>query len=246
VGKTPPEGWSHLILAAYPRVASGDVDEVFQTVLEYGSQFTFAIVANVARTELGQRTEYRLDKVAMGIGTKVGGRNTIISSQTQADLGANLGFVSRQVLSANEESMQETIRQVVRTPTMLVYDAETVFLHRGEHRKMVIRQVVLVSATDGRLGSLVWLLEPADSSYQLAEETMCFLPPNLQEDRVLNVDADKFFLGIPAGDAFAMVRLPPGTRIRFVPSLRRLAAIHRFSAETAQQLEAELWKLWKK
>jgi hypothetical protein len=111
---------------------------------------------------------------------------------------------------------------------------------------MVVRQVVLVSATDGRLGSLVWLLEPANGAYRLADESMRFLPPNLQEDRVLSVDADKFFLGIPAENAFAIVRLPPGTRVRFVPSLRRLAAIRRFSAETAQQLEAELWKLWKR
>ena len=84
----------------------------------------------------------------------------------------------------------------------------------------------------------------AADTYLLAGRRMNFLPPNYQEDRILRVDADKFFLGIPADDAIAVNEIPKGSSVPFTPGIRALAAKKQYSAQSAQRLEAELWKLW--
>ncbi len=56
----------------------------------------------------------------------------------------------------------------------------------------------------------------------------------------MSVDGDKFTLGIPSENAFALARIPQGTPIRFSPPLSTLAAIRHFNAESVTQLETEL------
>ena len=59
------------------------------------------------------------------------------------------------------------------------------------------------------------------------------VPPNYHEDRVLSVDANKFTLGIPSDDAFALARVTQGTPVKFTSSLSQLAATRQFAPNGA-------------
>ncbi len=51
----------------------------------------------------------------------------------------------------------------------------------------------------------------------------------MREDRVLNVKADRFTFGIPAKDAFALVRIPQGTPFRFTDEMKANAGARRLT-----------------
>ena len=70
------------------------------------------------------------------------------------------------------------------------------------------------------------------------------LPPGLQEDRVLNVKAEEFFLGLPGDGAFSQVRTSEGTPLAMTDALRPVASLRRFTKESALALEEALRKLW--
>ena len=246
VEKDPPRNWSHVVLVAYTRVGAGDLQDAPGLAVSIAQRFTVAIVANVRAVDEGSVKAHYLDRVGVGIGTKINGKNTIITSDTQATLGANLGIIERQVLSATEKGFATGCRQVARTATMLVFDADSMLLIAGEHRSMVTRYVFLVSR-EGELGVLSWILEPSEAGdYRLYERPMQYLTVPMTEDRVLNVKADKFFLGIPAADAFAQVKPTTGTPVPWTDNLRAFGARREYSADGITQFEAELWKLWGK
>ena len=210
-------------------------------------KFTIAILANVQSGQEGNGSAYLLDRVGIGIGTRVNGKNTIISSDTQAGLGANLGIIERQVLSTTEKGFATGNRQVARTATMLVFDADSMLLIGGDHKPMVTRFVLLVARDTGQLGAMSWILEPtAAGDYRFYDRPMQYLTVPVIEDRILNVKADKFFLGIPAADAFAQVKPTSGTPIPWTDSLRSFGVRRTFSPDGIAQFETELWKLWGK
>ena len=230
----PPAGWSNIILFVEGRLGSGDVAAASVTVQKYAKMFNLVILANVARVESG---DHYLDKIGIGFSTKINGRNTVITSASQEKLEANLGLVARSVFAANETSLDE-IKQVARYSGCVLFDAPTIMLHRGEHRTMVVRYLVLVSRSSGQLNTFVWLLDrdPQNEKYCVVANTLQRLPPNMREDRVMNVKEDRFTLGIPSKDAFALVRIPQGTRYLFTERLRELAGATTFTKETFSQL----------
>jgi len=242
IGAPPPSGWSHLVLLAKPRIGVGDVDAIPKAAIHYGSMFSFTILANVApeRTAAGEGERYFLERVAIGMATNVKGRNLIVTSDQT--FGADVGFIGRTVMRENERMLSSDVRQVARTRTMLVFDANAILRRDNQHTYMVIRHVFLVAPLTGHLTAFVWLLgrDGADR-YTVAENAIQVLPPHMHEDRVLSVDSQKFnFLGIPAADAFALARLPQGTPVKYSKSLMTVAALHRFTPESALSLENEL------
>ncbi len=237
VGKTPPKGWSHLVYAAHPRIGSGNVKEVPRSVLYYAAVYTVNCLADVERHRTGAIEEYSLEQVAIGIGTEIDGKNTIITSATQKKLGADLDIIARQVLSQCETDFRTGFLQIVRTPTMLVFDSDAILLIDGQHKKMMTRYAILVSPKTGELHTLVWLFDP---DYELVDQPIQSLPPNDQEDRVLDVDADKFFLGLPREGAFAQLRLAQGTPILLTDRLKKIISPRRYTKRTARQLEEQL------
>jgi len=243
IGDQPPKGWSHIVLLAKPRIGVGDVDAIPKSAIHYGSMFSFTILANV-RTESSSEAaqqRYFLERVAIGMTTNVQGRNLIVTSEQTA--GADVGFIGRAVMRENDRILSTDIRQVVRTRTMDVLDANAIVLRNNQHRPMVIRHVIVVSPQTGQLTAFVWLLSrDAQDGYALAENVVQMLPPQMHEDRVLSVDSRKFTLGIPSADAFALARLPQGTAVKYSKSLTTLAALRRFTPETALRLEGELQK----
>lgn len=240
VGDEPPRGWSHLIVQARPRLGVGDVDSVPRYATQYTSIFLFTALANVRQSPSnGDAPSYYLEKVAIGGAVDLDGK-TVIATSNQT-FGKDLGMIGRRVFQESENAINTEIRQVARTRTMLVFDGKVNYLYHQKHSLMILRHVIVVSPRDGRLTTFAWLLgSDGKGGYALAENTLQLLPPGLREDRVLSVDGDKFTLGIPAEDAFAMVKIPQGTPVKFSPNLAKLAAVRRFDADSAQRLEAEL------
>jgi hypothetical protein len=237
IEKSAPEGWSHVVYVARPRIGSGDVNKVSKTVLHYAALYTVNCLADVQRHAAGLEEMYRLGRVAIGIGTEIDGKNTIITSATQKKLGADLDLIARQVLSQCESDFQNGFLQIVRTPTMLVYDSNAILLIENRHKKMMTRHAILVSPKTGRMHTLVWLFDP---NYELVEQPLRLLPPNYQEDRVMNVDADKFLLGLPRDGAFAQLRLAQGTPILLTDQLEKVLSPRRYTKKTAHELERQL------
>jgi len=241
IGDGPPRGWSHLVLLAKPRIGVGDVDAIPKSAIHFGSMFSFTIVANVrpdGKTDAEEK-RYYLERVGIGMATNVQGRNLIVTSDQT--FGADVGFIGRAVMRENERILSTDMRQVARTRTMHVFDANAIMLRNSQHRQMVIRHVILVAPQTGQLTAFVWLLgRDGTDQYTLAENAIQMLPPQMQEDRVLSVDARKFTFGIPAADAFALAKLPQGTPVKYSKSLTTLAALRRFTPETALHLEEEL------
>ena len=174
------------------------------------------MAANVVSRETadgGKR--YELQKVGWGLGTRIQGRNTIVSADSYERLGADLGYIGAEVLRRNEQGLQNSFVQVAQSSAMVVCDYSSLVYHRGGHRWMVIRHAVLLNETEGRLTMLAWLLERvSDQAYTLAEDRLQLLPPAMREDRVFHVDADQFFFGIPKSEAFAVAQNTPGYACR--------------------------------
>ncbi len=210
--KQPPQGWSTIIAFVQGRLASGDFKSVSDTVQYYAKVFNLVMLANA---EKGSSGGYVLDKVAVGFSMKINGVNTVVTSATQAQLGADLSFIGSSVLDGNVEAIKK-VQQVARNDASMVIDAPAFMLIDGDHKEMTVRYLVWASPTDGRIGTVVWLLDhsnagdPPVRDYVVAQDTFQFLPANMQEDRVMNVKADRFTLGIPSADAFALVRIPQG------------------------------------
>ncbi len=239
IGDKAPEGWTHLLFAAYPRIGAGDVDDVSGIVKSLAKKFTVSCVANVVGTGADGKQPYHLQQVGIGLGTIIHGKNTIISSARPME--ARLGIIDRQVLRQCESDFETGTLQIARTPNMCVFDCKAVIRIEGKHRDMFMRYVVLASRQGGQAGTLIWLF---DAGYQLHGSTMQYLPAGFQEDRVMSVDATRFFLGLPQKHALAQVSVAQGTPIEFTPALKILAARRRYTVDTALALESELWKLW--
>ena len=111
-------------------------------------------------------------------------------------------------------------------------------LYKDEHRPMIVRYLIWVAPANGWIGTVAWLLDPTDSDrdYRVVEDTFQYLPPNMCEDRVMNVKADRFTFGIPAKDAFALVRIPQGTPYKFTAELRKYAGRMRFTKASYSEL----------
>lgn len=245
IGDQPPEGWTHLVLHGVPRVAEGDVNEVSSLVARMASLVHLTILARTKRDPFAETVDYTLDEVAIGLAVSVGDQDVVISSATQESLGAGLDFIERSVLSENEAFLVD-VRQVARTPTMVVFDAPAIVLRGNEHRDMVHRHAVVVSPEDGKLASFVWLLDVAAGArgaaptYQLAEPSIELLPEGMHEDRTLHVDADEFIVGVPTKRAFALVGIPRGKKLALPENAQQAAAAQFRDPRQVQILESAL------
>jgi hypothetical protein len=235
IGKEPPEGWSHLVLFAIPTLTPQDARDAPRIAGHYAQMFKFTVLANVARRAAPAQAPFYLEKVARGFATNVEGKQTIVSGKNT--LGANLGAFGRRILDENEKILDEDVRQVVRTPTMLIFDAKAVMLRGGEHVDMIMRHAIEVDPASGRLYTLVWLLT---EDYQPAERALQLLPKGMHEKRLLSVKRDKFTLGIPNRDAFALRQIPQGTAVPYTPALRQAATVKKFEAGQVPRVEETL------
>ena len=137
-----PSGWSHLIFKVRSELASGDLDAVPEWSAELTRVLLTAMIARVQSVHRADGPSYRLDKVAIGLGTRIGERDVIISSDTQEALGAKLGPIKRIILSRGEERLKD-VRRVAQTDTMIVVDAPQTMLVEGRHKIVIDRKSVV-------------------------------------------------------------------------------------------------------
>ena len=238
VGKTAPKNWTNLLLVATPTLTEQDVRDAPKMATHYARMFKFILLANVVATREGAKTAYWLQRIARGFAIDLNGQDTVIDGKNT--LGADLGLFGRRVLAENEAILDKDVYQIARTGTMLVFDAESTMLSGSSHRKMIMRHAVLVDPDTGRVFTLVWLLSKTPSGYAFAESNLQLLPPSMQEARLLHVLKDRFTLGIPSPDAFALVRIPQGSALPWTPDLERTAALGTFAREQVFGLERSL------
>lgn len=235
VGHEPPDDWSHLISFVRARLSTGDVDSVPKTVGYYAKIFNLVMLADAKKVESGK---YVLDRVGVGFSMEIDDQNTIVTSATQDQFGGDLSLVGRSVLDGNMDAIKE-VRQLARTRHSMLIDAPAVMLREGEHREMNVRYFVWVFPANGNIGTVVWLVDPSaeNPATRLPEAAIQLLPPNMQEDRQMNVKADKFnLLGIPAKDAFALVQIPQGKAYEMSESFHRFAGLERYDAASFAKL----------
>jgi len=241
LGKEAPKGWSNLIIKSYSRPGAGDMKQLSPTA-DRLSRFLFtAILADVKADKSGDGQRYRLAKLAVGLGMQIGGKDTIITPDTQRRLGAGLGFLARIVLSTAQEKLAE-IAVVVRSRTLMVFDSPGLMASDGKHKPVVLRYAVLVDERTGRLNTLVWVLDRTErGDYGGPAGAIQWLPPNLTGDCVLHVDATEFSLGQPTEKAFAMTSAPKGEKeIAVGDELKSFVVRRQFSPAIAAELESKL------
>ena len=91
----------------------------------------------------GDDQAFALDRVAIGSATPIQGKEVVVTSSQTFD--SDVGFIGRRILEENEAILRTDVRQVVRTPTMLVFDAQGFVLYNRKHARMIIRHAIVVS-----------------------------------------------------------------------------------------------------
>jgi len=243
IGDRAPKGWTHLIIKSHPRLGAESRAKVSVSTARLAGLLFTAILADVQPTGQPQSdVRFMLSSVAVGVGTKVTGQDMILTSDTQAKLGARLGFLEGQVLSGGGKQLEQ-IYCVARSRTMAILDAPSTLLRDKKHQQVMLRYAVLVDPQTGRLDTLLWLLDREDRDEDSGPlSPLQWLPPDKLEDCALDVDPDEFgLLGIPGPKAFAMERMPQGRQaIEFPNELKSTAAAGEFTPSSAQALERAL------
>jgi hypothetical protein len=202
-----------------------------------------AILANVVVEEAGEGRSYRLETVAVGLGTHVEGRDRIITSATQAELGADLDFPERLILGQGEKRLDNTMR-VACSKTTKIVDTPAFFADGQQHRRGVLRYALLLHPQTGQLVTLAWRINLDDAgAHADASGPVVMIEPNLIETCRVHVDGREVFAGIPNSKAFAALGLPPGRKMALPQIIRAVASRKRFSTESFGRLEDSLRRM---
>jgi hypothetical protein len=246
IGNQAPRGWTHLVIKSRPRMEREMARKVADSTAELASLLFTAIVADVRADPHAQdEARFCLARVGVGVGTRLSGRDVILSSETQQQLGADLGILEQMVLSGGEKELKK-MRCTARSRTLAILDARGVLAVEGRHYPVVLRYALLVNPRTGRLDTLLWVLHFKGEQQQYGGPLthIQWLPPNLVDDCLLHVDTNEFIFGFPTSLAFAMARPPQGWRVIAFPNELRGAAVQaRFAPAVAQNLQWELHKL---
>lgn len=237
IGKGTPDGWSHFVMIAIPTLTPEDRRDAPKIAAHYAQMFKFTLLARSRKVG----NEYRLESVARGFAMTVRGREIIVAPKQM--FGGNPGVFGDRILAENEKHIDADVRQVARTATMLLFDAQAVMRQGSDHVRMVLRHALVLDPATNKLHTFVWLLSKDRANYTIAEKTLQLIPEGLREDRYLSVKRDKFVLGLPTPEAFALVRTPQGKAITWTAELAKLAAVKEFTPEQALSLEKQFLAL---
>lgn len=215
VDSGPPNGWTHLIVKSFPRVSSGDLDQIPERDVRLASLMFTALTA---RVQQGNDGLWQFSEVATGAGTSIGGRDIVIDSSTQKKLGANFGILERMVLKEFDAKQSEALYKVI-SRHFLVVDTVGAFRVQDRNRMLPLRYAMLVDPPTGRLDSFCWLMDSDASGVStMAMGDLQWLPQSLVFVPQLHVDASQYnFLGIPSDTAFCSSNIPPGQITMNIP-----------------------------
>lgn len=234
VEKSAPRGWSHLVIKSLPRVRDDQRAGLSQLVVQKAGWMFTAFVADVVPD--GGR--FRLRAIGLGLGANVNGRDTILTPETVG----RFELIGREILSKGYEVQRKAV-VVVHGPSMALLDTPVWFRCADGHRLVRYRYALLADTATGRLDVLLWRLGVEGGACGELERAV-WLNPNTIDPAELVVDRAKVNrLGIPADDAFAVEKLPPGRAVAIPADLHRLAGQTRFTVDEARALDTGLRNL---
>lgn len=246
VGDRAPKGWTHLIIKSHPRLADEELPRTNNMTARLAAFIFTVFTADVRAVSRDGVVRYRLNGVGQGLGTRIRGKDVIISPETQSELGANLGIFSRTVFSIADDRQQET-RIAATSPTMAVVDTFSIFQESGRNRQVIFRYVVLVEEETGRVRTLLWRVDPPPKREEVqgvARGPIEWLAPDKIVEPLLYIDDNEYTLGIPSNNAFGVRTLPKGDKqIPLPEELTATAGLVRFTPDAAKRLEESLWAL---
>ena len=235
--------WNKIVLLATPRFASGDTEDVSESIKEAVTEITFAILATVRPLEASaaEGTALRHELVEVGIGhcMRVNDRLTVVAPDATM-AGFSLDFLGRQVLNAKQKSLGE-ILSVGSHGTAVVFDAPSLMLRGEEHEELIVRHLVRIDPQSGTCSTCAWLVKiENDGTPKPVDEPLRIIDGGTREERPIHVDGQRFTFGLPTKKAFAVEDLPPGRRVDWSTSLRTAADEGTYSAEALARLVTEL------
>jgi hypothetical protein len=236
----PPQGWTNLVIKSHPHLGDADRARVADATARLSGFLFTSMVANVQPEPGANPPHYRLADVAVGVGTAVHGRDTVLSPDTRDRLGANLSFLAGIVFSMVYEG-QKDVRTVASSGSFMVIDTPSVMKRGERNSKVHFRYALLVDAPTGRLDVLVWLIDRDKQGNNVAvNDPAEALPPNKLEDAVLHLD-DTQYTVLPTELAFGVLHVPQGqARVSFPDALKAVASKPQLTAAEAEQMEASL------
>jgi hypothetical protein len=244
-----PGPWNRVVLLSQPRIASGSVDSLSDSIRQSVSKFILTIVASVqpfqsvpANATVSPSVDqpnlqFRLAGVGIGYGVRVGEDLKVIRSDDYQQQGVSLSFIQRQMLVENERQF-ESLKIVSSNATVAILDAPALIHLQGKHLDCTMRHLIWLDPSTGALATLVWLLEATRNRSMaiVAERPAQWVDSRQIEDRAIHVDGAQFTLGIPSKRAFALDRLPAGRPINWTSHSQQLAALDRYDFESLRQL----------
>ncbi len=225
VARTPPQGWSHLVVKSLPRLASGDADTLPGSAARTATLFRTVILADVgpSRDDPSPRVLRRI-----GVGLCVPdrkGRDVVVTPGREREADVELALTDRLVLHAAETQLRRG-KLVAASPTFALYRAPAVMAVGAEHRDVAVCYVFLVDPVRGGLDVLVWALDNRGNDSPLAKRGV-EITPGLVYDCAIDVKARRLLGALPVSWSFAMTDLPPGRLLATDDSARLIAASER-------------------
>ena len=245
IGTGPPEDWTHLVVKSLPRVRPSEESRIpalwrSRTVRMSRWMFT-GFVADVRPETRGGETRYHLNRVALGLGTSVNGRDVVITPETAERHGVELDWITKEILEKGYRT-QHLAMVVAHSRAFALADTPVWFRFGERNRLIRFRYALLVDVASGRLDVLVWLLDPEGGA---TPGEAVLLNPNQINEAELIPDPEGFDrIGVASDSAFGVDSLPPH-RARFAlpAEVRELAARTKFTPDDAHSLEAALRNL---
>ena len=235
--------WNRIVLLATPRFASGDTDDVSESIREAVAGFPFAILATARPVEAsiaeGTAPRYKLVEVGVGYCMRVNDRLTVVAPDASMD-GFAPDFLGRQVLNAKQKSLGE-ILSVGSHGLAVVFDAPALMLRDDEHEEFIVRHLVRIDPESGTCSTCAWLVKiENDGTRKPVDEPLRMIDGGTREERPIHVDGRRFTFGLPTKRAFAVEDLPPGRRVDWSSSLRAAADAATYTEEELDRLVTEL------
>src|SRR4051794_35170883 len=155
VGRTPPKGWSHLVVKSLPRLASGDLSTLPSSAARTATLFRTVILVDVGRLphdpgSIGLRR--------IGVGLSVPdrrGRDVVVEPGRDAEVGVELGLTDRIVLRAAENQLGRG-GLAAATPTFALYRGPAPMAVGQEHHDIEVCYAMLVDPERGEMRTFVW------------------------------------------------------------------------------------------
>ncbi len=240
----PVAGWSHRVLLARPRVASGDTDAVSETVKKHAELLSYVLVAQVEQVKNQNPPRHVLREVGVGLATEIDGRLRVVTGPVAPDQqplrSVHLGFIANRVVTAAQQSLDD-MRVVVRRTTLVVFDSPGVIHLNGSNRYAVVRSMIWVEPLNGKLHHALWVIgKGGRRAWEPALDHGVYLPVPFEEDRVLHVDGQQFRFGIPNATAFGLASLPPGYPFSLDGALGELACRETYDEDALSALATGL------